>query len=117
MLDTHTWTNPRITTPQRPPPRRAHTAVHYTHHLLIFGGGNGHAALNDVWACDVSDPRALSWSEWKASGDVPVCKGYHTANLVGEKMVVYGGSDGVHSFADVHVLDIRELARGGVRQR
>ena len=42
---------------------------------------------------------------------MPVCKGYHTANLVGEKMVVYGGSDGVSSFADVHVLDIRKVSR------
>jgi hypothetical protein len=97
-----------MTSAVRPPPRRAHTTVHYTHHLLLFAGGNGHAALNDVWACDISDPYALSWQEWHAKGDVPVCKGYHTANLIGEKMVVYGGSDGVNSFADVHVLDIRE---------
>lgn len=76
--------------------------------ILIFGGGNGHTALNDVWALNVSDPRALAWEEWPAKGEVPVKKGYHTANLVGEKMIVYGGSDGVHSFADVHVLDIRE---------
>ncbi|KAJ9123920.1 hypothetical protein QFC22_000711 [Naganishia vaughanmartiniae] len=105
---THTWSKPRIATPpsERPLPRRAHTAVHYTHHLLIFGGGNGQAALNDVWVCDVRNPAELRWEEWRATGDLPVCKGYHTANLVGEKMVVYGGSDGVHSFANVHVLDI-----------
>jgi hypothetical protein len=108
---THTWSKPRISTPpsDRPLPRRAHTAVHYTHYLLIFGGGNGQAALNDVWVCDVRNPSELRWEEWRATGDVPVCKGYHTANLVGEKMVVYGGSDGVHSFANVHVLDIREF--------
>lgn len=107
---THTWSKPRISTPpsDRPLPRRAHTAVHYTHHLLIFGGGNGQAALNDVWVCDVRNPFELRWEEWRATGDVPVCKGYHTANLIGKKMVVYGGSDGVHSFANVHVLDIRE---------
>jgi hypothetical protein len=58
--------------------------------------------------CDVRNPFELRWEEWRATGDVPVCKGYHTANLIGEKMVVYGGSDGVHSFANVHVLDIRE---------
>ncbi|KAI5455175.1 hypothetical protein NCC49_002444 [Naganishia albida] len=112
---THTWSKPRITTPQRPPPRRAHTAVHYTHHILIFGGGNGHTALNDVWALDISDPRVLPWAEWPTKGDVPVKKGYHTANLVGGKMVVFGGSDGVHSFADIHVLDIPSMRWTRVR--
>jgi hypothetical protein len=34
LTETHTWSKPRITTPQRPPPRRAHTAVHYTHQYV-----------------------------------------------------------------------------------
>ncbi|KAK8844650.1 hypothetical protein IAR55_006497 [Kwoniella newhampshirensis] len=90
-----------------PPPRRAHTTVFYHNSLVIFGGGNGQAALNDVWALDVSDPDNLSWSEWKTKGDIPQKKGYHTANLVGDKMVVFGGSDGHASFADVHILNLR----------
>lgn len=76
---------------------------------MICGGGNGHTALNDVWALNVSDPEHLTWEEWKATGDLPVCKGYHSANLVDHKMVIYGGSDGHKSFADVHVLDLGEL--------
>lgn len=38
----------------------------------------------------------------------PSKKGYHTANLIGDKMVVFGGSDGHASFADVHVLNLSE---------
>ncbi|KIR69365.1 kelch repeat-containing protein [Cryptococcus bacillisporus CA1873] len=90
-----------------PPPRRAHSAVLYQHYLIVFGGGNGQAALNDVWALDVSDPNALTWTEWKTKGDIPQKKGYHTANLIGDKMVVFGGSDGHASFADVHVLNLK----------
>ncbi|WVO16085.1 hypothetical protein L204_103751 [Cryptococcus depauperatus] len=90
-----------------PPPRRAHTTVLYRQWLVVFGGGNGQAALNDVWALDISDPTNLSWEEWKTRGDIPQKKGYHTANLIGHKMIVFGGSDGHASFADVHVLDLQ----------
>lgn len=102
------WVKPNIITPKNswPLQRRAHTTVHYKDFLVVFGGGNGQAALNDVWALKISDPDELTWEEWKATGDVPVQKGYHTANLVGSKMLVYGGSDGNHSFSDIHVLDL-----------
>lgn len=108
---THRWSRPTFSSPrgQLPPPRRAHTTVLYRNYLVVFGGGNGQAALNDVWALDVSDSSRLSWQEWRTRGDVPHKKGYHTANLVGDKMIVYGGSDGHASFADVHVLDLSEF--------
>ncbi|WVQ94261.1 hypothetical protein IAU59_001340 [Kwoniella sp. CBS 9459] len=111
ILDTttHRFSRPVFGNPKMPlpPPRRAHTTVLYKHYLVIFGGGNGQAALNDVWALDVSDPEHLSWTEWKTKGDVPQKKGYHTANLVGDKMIVFGGSDGHASFADIHVLNLQ----------
>jgi hypothetical protein len=104
----HRFSKPVITAKHGlPPPRRAHTTVFYRNFLVVFGGGNGQAALNDVWALDVSDPSRLSWHEWKANGEVPPKKGYHSANLVGDKMIVFGGSDGHASFADVHVLNLR----------
>ncbi|WVF66663.1 hypothetical protein IAT40_001404 [Kwoniella sp. CBS 6097] len=111
ILDTttHRFSRPIFGNPKMalPPPRRAHTTVLYKHYLVVFGGGNGQAALNDVWALDVSDPENLSWTEWKTKGDVPQKKGYHTANLVGDKMIVFGGSDGHASFADIHVLNLQ----------
>lgn len=107
LFDTisHRFSKPSISG-RLPPPRRAHTTVFYRNFLVVFGGGNGQAALNDVWALDVSDPRRLSWQEWKTSGNIPHRKGYHTANLVGDKMFVFGGSDGHASFADVHILNL-----------
>lgn len=104
----HCFSKPSITT-RLPPPRRAHTTVLYRNFLVVFGGGNGQAALNDVWALDISDARRLSWQEWKTTGDVPHRKGYHTANLVGDKMIVFGGSDGHASFADVHILNLSKF--------
>lgn len=108
---THQFLHPLVATPRNalPPPRRAHTTALYNNFLVVFGGGNGQAALNDVWALDVSDPTRLTWHEWRTRGDVPQKKGYHTANLVGDKMIVFGGSDGHASFADVHVLNLQTL--------
>jgi hypothetical protein len=91
-----------------PPARRAHSTVHYGNYLVIFGGGNGEDGFNDVWALDVSDPTRLTWREWVTSGDIPQKKGYHTANLVGNKMIVFGGSDGHVVFADIHILNLGE---------
>ena len=110
IIVTHRFTRATIATPRSslPPPRRAHTTVVYRNFLVVFGGGNGQAALNDVWALDVSDPDRLTWHEWRTKGDVPQKKGYHTANLIGDKMIVFGGSDGHASFADVHVLNLRK---------
>ncbi len=107
---THRFSRAPITTPRAslPPPRRAHTTIPYRNFLVVFGGGNGQAALNDVWALDVSDPDRLTWHEWRTKGDIPQKKGYHTANLIGDRMIVFGGSDGHASFADVHILNLRK---------
>ncbi|KAF8439562.1 hypothetical protein BDZ91DRAFT_755710 [Kalaharituber pfeilii] len=36
----------------------------------------------------------------------PTARGYHTANMVGSKLIVYGGSDGQECFQDVWVFDV-----------
>ena len=100
----------------RPPPahhavkHRAHTACLYKSGIYVFGGGDGVKALNDVWRLDVQDlnkpywdlispnspPRAHASDEAK-----PNPRGYHTANMVGNKLIVYGGSDGEECFHHV----------------
>ncbi|KAI1327075.1 galactose oxidase [Xylariaceae sp. FL0255] len=36
----------------------------------------------------------------------PLARGYHTANMVGSKLIIYGGSDGGECFDDVWVYDV-----------
>ncbi|KAG8993870.1 hypothetical protein FRB94_010319 [Tulasnella sp. JGI-2019a] len=124
VLDTisHRWVKPVIPGPI-PLPRRAHTAVLYKDIIYVFGGGNGHRALNDVWALDTSvGLDRLRWecvmvngSGGAARGMKPAPRGYHTANLVGEVMVVLGGSDGRECFNDVWVLDLDRMVWREVR--
>lgn len=92
-----------------PPPRRAHTSVLYKGKLWIFGGGNGSTALNDVWTLDVSGPaERMRWEQVETRGKKPTARGYHTANLIGNVMVVVGGSDGRECFSDIWCLNLGE---------
>lgn len=120
-LDTQTlrWSKPALRGGQGgekapvPPRRRAHAAVsHPTRGIVVFGGGNGTHALDDVWALDVSRHSSVKWTELKISGKRrPTARGYHTLSVVakGDKAIVLGGSDGQECFADVFVLDLVEL--------
>jgi hypothetical protein len=107
ILDTstRTWTRPSISG-THPPARRSHSAILYGHKMIIFGGGTGLTALNDVWALDLSQLHRMKWEEIKTKGVAPKCRGYHTANVVGHIMIVYGGSDGIGLFDDVWLLNL-----------
>lgn len=128
VLDTVSfrWTKPKIVGDRVPSKRRAHTACLYKNGILVFGGGDGVRALNDIWRLDVSDMTKMSWklisgpdkaalSSSQAAGGTaaakdaqrrPKARGYHTANMVGSKLIIYGGSDGGECFDDVWVYDV-----------
>src|SRR6185312_3158085 len=100
-----TWSKP-VTFGQVPSPRRAHTTVYYNNCIYVFAGGDGVRALNDVYSLDISDMSNLVWKRLEPEGRAPTSRGYHTSNLVGSKMIIYGGSDGHDCFRDVHILDL-----------
>lgn len=120
VLDTvnFRWSRPRIMGDKVPSKRRAHTACLYKNGIYVFGGGDGVRALNDIWRLDVSDMSKMSWKLISGPSSVdgrspvtgkdlrPKARGYHTANMVGSKLIIYGGSDGGECFNDVWVYDV-----------
>ncbi|KAI7852261.1 hypothetical protein BDC45DRAFT_545991 [Circinella umbellata] len=103
--DTLTWSKPKCEgTP--PSPRRAHTTCLWGDRIVIVGGGDGARALSDVHMLDIADPGRPRWTQIKPLGSPPIARGYHTSNLVKDKLIVYGGSDGHECFSDVHILDL-----------
>lgn len=94
-----------------PSARRAHSTFVWNDKLYVFGGGDGVHALSDLFALDLMDPSNLRWQNVSPTGQIPVPRGYHTANLVGDKLVVFGGSDGHECFSDVHVCDLSKFCR------
>ena len=107
-MDTLTWTKPKAQG-NIPSPRRAHASCIWKQKIIIVGGGDGIRALADVYCLDVSDPDTVTWSHLPTTGKIPDARGYHTGNLVKDKLVIYGGSDGHDCFGDVHVLDLGKV--------
>ena len=109
VLDTQMrrWTRPSFDVEIAPAPRRAHTTVMYKGKLWIFGGGNGEFALNDLWTLDITaNLERLKWQQIEAGRVKPKPRGYHTATLVGNMMIVIGGSDGHDCFYDIWCLNL-----------
>lgn len=107
-IPTRRWSRPTLTTADVPPPRRAHTTVLYQNKIWVFGGGNGLQALNDVWTLDVGTSLdRMKWEQITITGRKrPSPRGYHTANLVQNMMIVVGGSDGRECFQDIWCLNL-----------
>ncbi|KAI5467365.1 hypothetical protein BGZ63DRAFT_371062 [Mariannaea sp. PMI_226] len=118
VLDTTNfrWSKPRILGDKMPSKRRAHTACLYKNGIYVFGGGDGVRALNDIWRLDVSDVNKMSWRLISSADKTtpgmkdyrPKARGYHTANMVGSKLIIFGGSDGGECFDDVWVYDVEQ---------
>ncbi|KJZ71479.1 hypothetical protein HIM_09118 [Hirsutella minnesotensis 3608] len=116
VLDTlnFRWSKPRIVGDRMPCPRRAHTACLYKNGIYVFGGGDGDKALNDIWRLDVGDATKMSWKLISSSDKTPPGtrdirpkpRGYHTGNMSGSKLIIYGGSDGAECFDDVWIYDV-----------
>ena len=47
----------------------------------------------------------MHWSLVAAKGAVPEPRGYHTASLIGEKILIFGGSDTQSCFSDTILFD------------
>src|ERR1700677_3420492 len=107
-IPTRRWSRPTLTTAHIPPPRRAHTTFLYQNKIWVFGGGNGLQALNDVWTLDIGTSLdRMKWEQVAITGRKrPSPRGYHTANLVQNMMIVVGGSDGRECFQDIWCLNL-----------
>jgi hypothetical protein len=55
-----------------------------------------------------TEGRGLRWEEKITTTVKPCPRGYHTANLVRDIMVMVGGSDGKECFTDIWLLNLSE---------
>ncbi|XP_049423263.1 host cell factor 2 [Epinephelus fuscoguttatus] len=74
-----------------PSARESHTSVAYTGlgspKLYIYGGMQG-CRLDDLWQLDLD---TMVWSMPETRGSTPLPRSLHSANVIGNKMYVFGG--------------------------
>ena len=59
--------------------------------LVLFGGHSGNKHLRDLYILHTD---TLMWTEPELTGSVPPGLRGHTANLVGDRLFLFGGYDG-----------------------
>uniref|UniRef100_A0A914UVD7 Host cell factor Kelch-repeats domain-containing protein n=1 Tax=Plectus sambesii TaxID=2011161 RepID=A0A914UVD7_9BILA len=74
-----------------PPARESHTAVFYDPgnkpQLVIYGGMSG-CRLGDLWILDIN---SSTWLNPTLDGIPPLPRSLHSANIVNDRMYVFGG--------------------------
>nr|CAG4708822.1 unnamed protein product [Naegleria fowleri] len=105
--ETNTWVREKTNGP-RPQPRYGHSCVLYNNSLYVFGGGNDQSLFNDLYSLDLD---TLTWKNIKIEGTTDSAKRvHHTANVIANKMIVFGGLVGTHSQSkDLMVLDLEHF--------
>uniref|UniRef100_A0A5S6QXK1 Fibronectin type-III domain-containing protein n=1 Tax=Trichuris muris TaxID=70415 RepID=A0A5S6QXK1_TRIMR len=74
-----------------PPARESHSACFFDPggkpQLIIYGGMNGHR-LGDLWILEIG---TMTWHSPKIGGIPPQPRSLHSANIIGNKMYIFGG--------------------------
>ena len=97
-----TWAQP-VATGEVPIPREGHTAAVVGTQMVIFGGagldaGEHSINLNDL---HILATEGMVWSQPRCGGDPPQERRYHSASVIGEEMLVFGGQY-YDAAADLH---------------
>ncbi|GMT24710.1 hypothetical protein PFISCL1PPCAC_16007 [Pristionchus fissidentatus] len=75
----------------RPTARESHTCAYVetsSAKLLVIYGGMSGSRLGDVWILNVE---SMTWDNPQLLGEPPLPRSLHTANMIGDRMYVYGG--------------------------
>jgi hypothetical protein len=105
-------TGPNAWNPVPPPARWAHSMIYDSirDRLLVFGG-QGYSGWNDeLWALNLSG--IPQWTPVATGGTAPGPRGFHSAvfDSVGDRMLVFGGTDGSIQNNEVWQLSFAGLA-------
>lgn len=104
--DTFEWERICPTDPFKgniPEPRDSHSATRIGNNMYIFGGSNGNAPFNDIFAFNFT---FRSWNKVVASGDIPLPREGHSAVPLNDRYVfIYGGWNGKMVYNNYYLFD------------
>jgi len=120
--DSNTWSKVEVSG-TIPSPRAAFGGLCvFGNSFYIFGGRDSSQRTNDLYAFDTT---TNTWSQPISSGTRPAARSFHSATVVGNYMVIFGGlaRDNKH-FNDIHLFDTTKSmwlqpkeVKGSVRER
>lgn len=86
-LELLTWTE--IKTTGNIIAREGHSSILYDNMIFIFGGGNDKKIYNDLYSFDIEN---LKFKQTNPSSNlIPSQRIHHTCNIIGNKMIIFGG--------------------------
>jgi hypothetical protein len=83
-----------------PSPRFGHAALASANRLYILGGSNGSAAQAQVFQSTVSASLAAP-APWQAYDPLPGARQFSAAEIIGEKIYLFGGSSGAAARSEI----------------
>lgn len=115
------WSGPITTYGNPPAPRGGHTATFVGKKLFVFGGsaysakglnpGGRESPLTIVKSdLHVLDLATMTWSIPSVQGMQPPARYAHTATLMGNKLIIFGGFNGRSYLDDLSVLDTSTMS-------
>ena len=89
-LTTYTWTEASING-AKPSARYYHSSTCYNDQMLVFGGEDGTAALNEVWSLRFEGN--YGWQKISTGGTKPSGRGDVSSVIYDDKLVVFAGGN------------------------
>uniref|UniRef100_A0AAQ4QRF3 Zgc:163014 n=1 Tax=Gasterosteus aculeatus aculeatus TaxID=481459 RepID=A0AAQ4QRF3_GASAC len=109
VLNTLTWKWKLITAKGNVPNVAYHSAAFYKKELFVFGGVQpSHASVDKSCsnALYIFSPEFELWYQPIVEGDKPLPRFGHSATLVSQKLIIFGGRKTATYLNDLHVLDL-----------
>ncbi|XP_071894517.1 protein TMED8 isoform X3 [Anas platyrhynchos] len=110
ILDTVTWKWLPVAAKGRMPMLTYHSATIYRKELFVFGGTSHKTASQAVGPCSnvlyVFNPEHEIWYQPISEGEKPLPRFGHSATLLKNKLLIFGGQRTSLYFSDMHILDL-----------
>ncbi|XP_071787789.1 uncharacterized protein [Asterias amurensis] len=109
VLDIESWRWSHVEAQGRAPTRAYHTSTIYRNEMFVFGGVYPNPDPEPDGCSDqllIFNPASESWYEPLVTGKKPKPRSGHSATLLDDQLVIFGGWDAPECFNDVHCLDL-----------
>ncbi|XP_078134258.1 uncharacterized protein LOC144535595 [Sander vitreus] len=109
ILDTLTWKWKLVTAKGDVPNVAYYSAAFYKKELFVFGGvkpSHSSVAKSCSNALYIFNPEFELWYQPIVDGDKPLPRFGHSATLMSQKLIIFGGRQTAAYLNDVHVLDL-----------